>query len=78
MARDVVVVVQRDALPKEKESLDILFISTTGAQPVRVYRDVATVKAVFGEDGPTPNAKIVRKVTTLLNQGKTKIGRAHV
>lgn len=73
MARDVVVVVQRDALPKEKESLDILFISTTGAQPVRVYRDVATVKAVFGEDGPTPNAKIVRKVTTLLNQGKTTL-----
>ena len=73
MARDVIVVVQRDALPKEKENLDILFISTTGAQPVKVYRDVPTVEAVFGENGATPNAKIVRKVTTLLNQGKTTL-----
>lgn len=73
MARDVIVVVQRDALPVEKESLDILFISTTGAQPVNVYRDAAAVEAVYGEDGPTPNAKIVRKVTTLLNQGKTTL-----
>ena len=48
MARDVIVVVQRDALPTEKESLDILFISTTGAQPVKVYRDVASVVAVYG------------------------------
>ena len=73
MAKDVIVVVQRDALPKERENLDILFISTTGAQPVGVYRDVAAVEAVFGEDGPAPNAKIVRKVTTLLNQGKTTL-----
>ena len=73
MARDVIVVVQRDALPTEKENLDILFISTTGAQPVKVYRDVTTVEAVYGENGPTPNAKIVRKVTTLLNQGKTTL-----
>lgn len=73
MARDVIVVVQRDALPTEKENLDILFISTTGTQPVKVYRDVAAVEAVFGENGSTPNAKIVRKVTTLLNQGKTTL-----
>lgn len=73
MARDVIVVVQRDALPTEKENLDILFISTTGAQPVKVYRDVPTVEAVYGENGSTPNAKIVRKVTTLLNQGKTTL-----
>lgn len=73
MARDVIVVVQRDALPVEKENLDILFISTTGAQPVKVYRDVPTVEAVYGEEGPTPNAKIVRKVTTLMNQGKTTL-----
>ena len=73
MARDVIVVVQRDALPKEKENLDILFISTTGTQPVKVYRDVPSVEAVYGEDGPTPNAKIVRKATTLLNQGKTTL-----
>ena len=72
-AKDVIVVVQRDAMPKEKENLDILFISTTGAQPVKVYRDVPTVEAVFGEKGTTPNAKIVRKVTTLLNQGKTTL-----
>ena len=78
MARDVIVVVQRDALPTEKESLDILFISTTGAQPVKVYRDVASVEAVYGEDGPTPNAKIVRKVTTLLNQGKTTLAETLV
>jgi len=78
MARDVIVVVQRDALPTEKESLDILFISTTGAQPVKVYRDVPSVEAVYGEDGPTPNAKIIRKVTTLLNQGKTTLAETLV
>lgn len=73
MAKDVIVVVQRDALPKEKESLDILLVSTTGNQPVQVYRDVESVEAVFGPDGPTPNAKIVRKAKTLLNQGKTTL-----
>lgn len=78
MARDVIVVVQRNALPTEKESLDILFISTTGAQPVKVYRDVPSVEAVYGEDGPTPNAKIIRKVTTLLNQGKTTLAETLV
>ena len=40
MAKDVIVVVQRDALPSEKESLDILLVSTTGAYPVGTYRDV--------------------------------------
>lgn len=73
MAKDVIVVVQRDALPKEKESLDFLLISTTGAQPVAVYRDLSEVKAVYGDDGKTPNSKIVRKVTTLMNQGKTTL-----
>ena len=73
MAKDVIVVVQRDALPKTKESLDILLVSTTGAQPVQVYRDVESVKAVYGPDGPTPNAKVVRKAQTLLNQGKTTL-----
>lgn len=73
MAKDVIVVVQRDALPKSKESLDILLVSTTGAQPVQVYRDVESVKAVYGPDGPTPNAKVVRKVNTLTNQGKTTL-----
>ena len=73
MARDVIVVVQRDALPTEKESLDILLVSTTGEYPVGTYRDVASVEAVYGPDGPCPNAKIVRKATTLLNQGKTTL-----
>ncbi len=73
MAKDVIVVVQRDALPKEKESLDILLVSTTGTQPVQVYRDVESVEMIYGADGPTPNAKIVRKATTLLNQGKTTL-----
>ena len=73
MAKDVIVVVQRDALPKEKENLDILLVSTTGKQPVAVYRDIESVNAVFGPDGPSPNAKIVRKATTLLNQGKTTL-----
>ena len=50
--KDVIVVVQRDALPKEKENLDILLVSTTGARPVEVYRDIEMVKAVFGPDGP--------------------------
>ena len=45
MAKDVIVVVQRDALPTTKESLDILLISTTGAQPVGVYRDVEIGRA---------------------------------
>ena len=71
--KDVIVVVQRDALPKEKENLDILLVSTTGAQPVQVYRDIEVVKSVFGPNGPSPNAKIVRKATTLLNQGKTTL-----
>lgn len=73
MAKDVIVVVQRDALPKTKESLDILLVSTTGDQPVKVYRDVESVEAVYGPEGATPNAKIVRKATTLLNQGKTTL-----
>lgn len=78
MAKDVIVVVKRDAMPTAKESLDILLISTTGAQPVKTYRDVESVKAVFGEDGPTPNAKIVRKATTLMNQGKTTLAETLV
>ena len=73
MAKDVIVVVQRDALPKEKENLDILLVSTTGEYPVAVYRDIPSVEAVFGPSGPCPNAKIVRKATTLLNQGKTTL-----
>ena len=73
MAKDVIVVVQRDALPSEKESLDILMVSTTGRYPVSTYRSVEAVKAVFGPDGPSPNARIVRKATTLLNQGKTTL-----
>jgi hypothetical protein len=73
MAKDIIVVVQRDALPTEKESLDILLVSTTGEYPVNTYRDLASVEAVFGPDGPCPNSKIVRKVTTLLNQGKTTL-----
>ena len=78
MAKDVIVVVKRDALPTTKESLDILLISTTGAQPVGVYRDVESVKAVYGDDGPTPNSKIVRKATTLMNQGKTTLAETLV
>lgn len=78
MAKDVIVVVQRDALPTTKESLDILLVSTTGAQPVQVYRDVASVEAVYGPNGPTPNSKVVRKATTLLNQGKTTLAESLV
>lgn len=78
MAKDVIVVVQRDALPTEKESLDILLVSTTGAYPVDTYRDVASVEAVYGPDGPCPNAKVVRKATTLLNQGKTTLAESLV
>lgn len=78
MAKDVIVVVQRDALPNEKESLDILLVSTTGGYPVGVYRDTASVEAVFGPDGPCPNAKVVRKATTLLNQGKTTLAETLV
>ena len=78
MAKDVIVVVQRDALPKQKESLDILLVSTTGAYPVGVYRDIESVEAVFGPKGPCPNAKVVRKATTLLNQGKTTLATSLV
>ncbi|MBR1869015.1 MAG: hypothetical protein IJ799_03005, partial [Bacteroidales bacterium] len=58
--KDVIVVVQRDALPTERESLDILLVSTVGAYPVATYRDTEDVEAVFGEGGECPNAKIVR------------------
>ena len=78
MARDVIVVVQRDALPSEKESLDILLVSTTGEYPVGTYRDVESVKAVYGPEGRCPNAKVVRKATTLLNQGKTTLATSLV
>lgn len=78
MAKDVVVVVQRDALPSEKESLDLLLISTTGAYPVGLYRDVASVEQVYGADGLCPNAKILRKAKTLFNQGKTTLAEALV
>lgn len=73
MAKDVIVVVQRDTLLTQKDSLDILLISTAGVNPVAVYRDLESVKAVYGPDGTTPNAKIVRKAATLLNQGKTTL-----
>lgn len=78
MAKDVIVVVQRDALPSEKESLDILLVSTTGAYPVDTYRDIASVEAVYGSEGPCPNSKIVRKATTLFNQGKTTLAETLV
>ena len=78
MAKDVIVVVQRDALPKDKESLDILLVSTTGAYPVQTYRDIESVKAVFGPDQPNQNMKVVRKATTLLNQGKTTLAETLV
>lgn len=57
MAKDVIVVVQRDALPSEKESLDILLVSTTGAYPVGTYRDVESVKAVYGPGGLAPTQR---------------------
>lgn len=78
MAKDVIVVVQRDALPSDKESLDILLVSTTGAYPVDTYRDIPSVEAVYGPDGPCPNSKVVRKATTLLNQGKTTLAETLV
>lgn len=78
MAKDVIVVVQRDALPTEKESLDILLVSTTGKYQVGTYRDIDSVKKIFGDGGPCPNAKIVRKATTLLNQGKTTLAETLV
>lgn len=78
MAKDVIVVVQRDSLPSTEESLDILLISTTGAYPVETYRDVTSVAEVYGPDGPCPNAKVVRKATTLLNQGKTTLAEGLV
>lgn len=78
MANDVIVVVQRDSLPKAKESLDILLVSTAGAHPVEVYRDIESVEAVFGPKGASPNAKIVRKATTLFNQEKTTLAPALV
>ncbi|MEG1562533.1 MAG: DUF3383 family protein [Bacteroides sp.] len=78
MAKDVIVVVQRDALPNDKESLDILLVSTTGAYPVGTYRDIASVEAVYGPNGLCPNAKVVRKATTLLNQGKTTLAETLV
>ncbi len=78
MAKDVVVVVQRDALPTEKESLDLLLISTTGDYPVGLYRDVESIEQVYGEEGLCPNAKILRKAKTLFNQGKTTLAEALV
>lgn len=78
MAKDVIVVVQRDALPNEKENLDILLVSTAGEYPVAVYRDIPSVEAVYGSDGPCPNSKVVRKATTLLNQGKTTLAETLV
>lgn len=78
MAKDVIVVVQRDALPKQKESLDILLVSTTGEYPVDVYRDIESVEAVYGNAGACPNSKIVRKAATLFNQGKTTLAETLV
>ncbi len=78
MAKDVVVVVQRDSLPSEKESLDLLLISTAGAYPVGLYRDVDSVEKIYGAYGVCPNAKIVRKAKTLFNQGKTTLAEALV
>ena len=78
MAKDVIVVVQRDALPNEKENLDILLVSTTGKYPVAVYRDIPSVEAVYGPNGPCPNSKVVRKAITLLNQGKTTLAETLV
>ena len=78
MAKDVIVVVQRDAMPTTKESLDILLVSTTGDYPVATYRDVDSVKAIYGDEGVCPNSKILRKATTLFNQGKTTLAETLV
>ncbi len=51
MAKDVVVVVQRDSLHSEKESLDLLLISTAGAYPVGVYRDIESVERITVQTG---------------------------
>lgn len=78
MAKDVIVVVQRDAMPKEKESLDILLISTAGAYPVKEYRDIKSVEEVYGTEGVCPNPKIFRKAVTLLNQNKTTLASTSI
>lgn len=78
MAKDVIVVVQRDAMLSEKESLDILLVSTAGVYPVKEYRDIKSVEEVYGVNGVCPNPKIFRKAVTLLNQSKTTLASTSI
>ena len=51
MAKDVIVVVQRDALPARKKASTFSLYLPPGAYPVGTYRDVESVKAVYGRGG---------------------------
>jgi len=75
MARDVISYVSLDTKPKESDSLDVLIIDTTGARPVKLYRDLTVIKGDFPDVGGEPS-KIYRKAAQLFNQGKTTMAES--
>ena len=67
MAKDVVVVVNLDTMPRPAEVLDILLISTEGAVPINTYRSLTDIQVAF------PDKRIANKAAALFNQGRTTL-----
>ncbi len=67
MPKDVVVVVNIDAKPSGTENLDILLLSTEGANDVAVYRDLDVIKEAF------TGKKVAAMAEALFEQGKTTL-----
>lgn len=67
MPKDVIVVVDIDAKPSGTESLDILLVSTEGAQDIAVYRDLEVINTAF------PNKKVAAMAAAMFDQGKTTL-----
>ena len=57
MAKDVIVVVQRDALPNEKENLDILLVWTKWSMPELQSRSQGDYPAQSGKNYSCRNTR---------------------
>lgn len=67
MPKDVIVVVDIDAKPTGSESMDILLVSTEGAQDCKVYRDLDVIKTDY------TGKKVAAMAAALFEQGKTTL-----
>jgi hypothetical protein len=72
MPKDVIVVVNIDAKPRPAERLDILLISTAGAQPFKIYRSLDEILADYPAQAGV-NQRVYNKASAMFNQGKTTL-----